>query len=116
MKCLQKGTLYLILQLVQLSLRRRPPPDLDMIDNGFVLTESEAREKMIKARIINRMSKRVVIYPQVPCEEEYLVRCRKEASNILLGVRKNELIERFIHILQMLCTRHTFGKIPIDKR
>ena len=59
-----------------------------MIENGFVLTETEAREKMIKPRIINRMSKRVIIYPQVPCEEEYLVRCRKEASNMLLGVGK----------------------------
>ena len=75
-----------VLKLIALSQRRSPPPDLDMIENGFVLTESEAREKMITKRIVNRRSKKVIIPPQTPCELEFLTRCRKEASNMLLNV------------------------------
>ena len=60
-----------------------------MIENGFVLTEKEAEEKRTKKRIINRMSKKVIVPPQVPNEEQYVERCRKVASDMLLGVRKN---------------------------
>ena len=67
--------------------RRRPPPDLDMIEDGWVLTEKEATEKMIKKRLINRMSKKIVVPPQVPGEKEYMQRCRKIALEMLLGVR-----------------------------
>ena len=68
--------------------RRRPPPDLDMIEDGWVLTEKEAAEKMIQKRIINRMSKRVIVPPQVQGENEYRQRCKKIALDMLLGVRK----------------------------
>ena len=59
-----------------------------MIENGFILTEAEAKEKMIKTRIVNRRSKKVLISPQVPNEQQYLERCRKAASDMLLGVRE----------------------------
>ena len=59
-----------------------------MIEDGFVLTEAEAAEKMIKRRIVNRRSKKVIIPPQVPNEQQYVERCKKAASDMLLGVRK----------------------------
>lgn len=74
--------------IITLALRRRPPPDLDMIEDGFVLTEAEAAEKMIKRRIVNRRSKKVIIPPQVPNEQQYVERCKKAASDMLLGDRE----------------------------
>ena len=59
-----------------------------MIEDGFVLNEKEAAEKMIKRRVINKKSTRVIIHPQVPNEKQYVERCRKIASDMLLGVRK----------------------------
>ena len=60
--------------------RRRPPPDVDMIKNGFVLTEREARENMVQRRIVNRKSKRVIITPQILTEKDYMARLKKEKS------------------------------------
>lgn len=57
-----------------------------MIENGFVLTEKEAAEKMVKRRILNRMSKKVIIPPQVQNEQDYMIRSKKAAFNMLLGV------------------------------
>lgn len=74
-----------------LSLRRRPPPDLDLIEDGFVLTEEESEERRLTKQIINRRSRKVILPIPVLSEEEYVQRCREEASNMLLGVRK----ERF---------------------
>lgn len=75
-------------QLVSLAQRRRPPPDFDLIEDGFVLTEGESEERRITKRIINRKSKRVVQPLPVLSEEEFVLRCREEAYNMLLGVRK----------------------------
>ena len=66
--------------------RRRPPPDVDMIRNGFVLTEGEAKENMVHRRIVNRKSKRVIIAPQTLTEKDYVARLKKEAANMLMGV------------------------------
>ena len=74
--------------------RRNPPPDLDMIEDGWVLTEKEAAEKMIKKRLINRMSKKIVVPPQVQGEKEYMQRCKKIALEMLLGVRNFLFIAR----------------------
>lgn len=84
--------------IITLTLRRRPPPDLDMIENGFILTEAEAKEKMIKTRIVNRRSKKVLISPQVPNEQQYLERCRKAASDMLLG--DQEAVEKLYNTLK----------------
>ena len=84
--CFRSQSVFFPLQLIALSQRCSPPPYLDMIDNGFVLTEREAHEKMIQRRIVNRRSKKVVIRPQTPSQQEFVVRCKKEASNMLLGV------------------------------
>jgi len=78
-----------------LAQRRRPPPDLDLIEDGFVLTEEESREKRLTKQIINRRSKKVIIPPPVLSEEEFVQRCREEASNMLLGVRKKKLTVLF---------------------
>ena len=83
-------TVYLYLhhfQIITLMQRRHPPPDLDMIEDGWVLTEKEAAEKMIKKRLINRMSKKIVVLPQLQGEKEYMQRCKKIALEMLLGVR-----------------------------
>ena len=74
--------------------RRRPPPDLDLIEDGFVLTEEESKERRLTKQIINRRSKKVVIPPPVLSEEEFVQRCREEASNMLLGVRKKIFLEQ----------------------
>lgn len=71
--------------VITLMQRRHPPPDLDMIEDGWVLTEKEAAEKMIKKRLINRMSKKIVVPPQVQGEKEYMQRCKKIALEMLLG-------------------------------
>ncbi|KAL9965873.1 hypothetical protein ACROYT_G029727 [Oculina patagonica] len=84
--------------LVTLAQRRRPPPDLDLIDNGFVLTEEESEERRITKRIINRMSKKVVIPPPALSEEEFVQRCREEASNMLLG--NEEALEKLYTTLK----------------
>lgn len=78
--------------------RRHPPPDLDMIEDGWVLTEKEAAEKMIKKRLINRMSKKIVVPPQVQGEKEYMQRCKKIALEMLLGVRNLIYCYKFIKI------------------
>jgi len=57
-----------------------------MIQNGFVLTEKEALENMVTKRIVNRRSKKVVLQPKQLTEDEFISRCREEASNILMGV------------------------------
>ncbi|EDO40633.1 predicted protein [Nematostella vectensis] len=71
--------------LITLSQLSKPPPDLDMIEDGFILSESEAREKMITKKIVNRRSKKVVVLPSVLSKEEYVARCREEASNMVMG-------------------------------
>ena len=65
-----------------------------MIEDGWVLTEKEAAEKMIKKRLINRMSKKIVVPPQVQGEKEYMQRCKKIAFEMLLGVRNFLYIAR----------------------
>ena len=66
--------------------RRRPPPDVDMIKDGFVLTEREASENMVQRKIVNRKSKKVVVLPQTLTEKDYVARLKKEARNMLMGV------------------------------
>ncbi|XP_031566718.1 uncharacterized protein LOC116301746 [Actinia tenebrosa] len=80
--------------LITLSQRRSPPPDLDMIQQGFILNEAEALENMITKRIINRRSKKVIIQPKELSEEEFVARCREEASNILMG-NKDALVKLY---------------------
>lgn len=84
--------LLTIFQLIALAQRRRPPPDLDLIEDGFVLTEEESKERRLTKQIINRRSKKVVIPPPVLSEEEFVQRCREEASNMLLGVRSKIIL------------------------
>ncbi|KAK2566510.1 39S ribosomal protein L17 [Acropora cervicornis] len=60
--------------------------------------EAEAKEKMIKTRIVNRRSKKVLISPQVPNEQQYLERCRKAASDMLLG--EQEAVEKLYSTLK----------------
>ena len=81
--------MLIFFQLITLSQRRSPPPDLDMIQNGFVLTEKEALENMITKRIVNRRSKKVLLQPKELTEEEFVTRCREEASNMLMGVSQS---------------------------
>lgn len=57
-----------------------------MIENGYILNEKEALEKMVTKRIVNRRSKKVIIQPKQLTEEEFIARCRQEASNMLMGV------------------------------
>lgn len=79
--------------------RRRPPPDVDMIKNGFVLTEREARENMVQRRIVNRKSKRVIITPQTLTEKDYVARLKKEAFNMLMGVSFDlRAVDRFVSL------------------
>ncbi|KAJ7378278.1 54S ribosomal protein L17 mitochondrial [Desmophyllum pertusum] len=84
--------------LVSLAQRRRPPPDLDLIEDGFVLTEGESEERRITKRIINRKSKRVVQPLPVLSEEEFVIRCREEAYNMLLG--NEEALEKLYSTLK----------------
>eukprot|EP00794_Sanderia_malayensis_P010968 gene10968-12130_t len=87
----------LSLQLITLTQRRQPPPDLFMIKNGFVLTEREAIESRIKRRIRNRMSKKVFVPPKQLTEEEFVERCKTVISDILLGDK--EAIDRLYSTL-----------------
>ena len=82
-----------------LSLRRRPPPDLDMIEDGFVLTEEESEQRRLTRRIINRRSKKVILPVPELSEEEYVQRCKEEASNMLLGVRK-KIFNLFVYFVK----------------
>jgi hypothetical protein len=61
-----------------------------MIQNGFILHEKEALENMMTKRIVNRRSKKVIIQPEVLSEQQFIVKCREEASNILMGVSLTE--------------------------
>lgn len=71
--------------LIEFTQRRRAPPDLFMIENGFILRPDEALEKWTTRRLVNRKWKRRLILPESPNEEEYVERCRQEAANVLLG-------------------------------
>lgn len=84
--------------LVMLSLRRRPPPDLDLIEDGFVLTEEESEQRRLTRRIINRRSKKVILPVPELSEEEYVQRCKEEASNMLLG--NEEALEKLYTTLK----------------
>lgn len=74
------------LQLINLTQRRQPPPDLFMLKNGFVLNEDEAIDKRIRRRIINRRSKRIFIPPKELTEDEFVEKCKSAVRAILLEV------------------------------
>ena len=90
--------LCLLQQLINLTQRRRPPPDLFMIKNGFVLTEEEAIERRTKRRIVNRMSRKMFIPPEELSEEEYVEKCKTIINDILLGVSMALLLGILVHL------------------
>ena len=75
-------------QLINLTQRKQPPPDLFMIKKGFVITEDEAIELRIRRRIMNRMSRRIFIPPKELNEDEYVEGCKVAVKQILLEVIK----------------------------
>ena len=71
--------------LIEFTKRKQPPPDLFMIENGFLLRPDEAVAKLTHKRIVNRKWKKRVLYPKPLSEEEFVAHCRIEATNVLLG-------------------------------
>ena len=76
-----------MLQLIELTQRTQPPPDLFTLQDGFLLRPDEIKEKFTEKRIHNRRWKKRLILPKEMSEEEFKARCRIEAANILLQVK-----------------------------
>ena len=66
--------------------RRCPPPDLHYLENGFILTEKEVKEKLTTRMVVNRRNKKVLQKPDVLDEEEYVKELKVQTRNLLLDV------------------------------
>lgn len=73
--------------MIELAIRKQPPPDLITLENGFLLRPDEIQEKFIQKRIVNRRWKKRLILPKPLSEEEFVQQCREHASKILLQVK-----------------------------
>uniref|UniRef100_A0A7M5WJP8 Uncharacterized protein n=1 Tax=Clytia hemisphaerica TaxID=252671 RepID=A0A7M5WJP8_9CNID len=71
-------------QLIELTQRSQPPPDLLTLQDGFLLRPDEIKEKFTGKRIHNRRWKKRLLLPKELNEEEFKSQCRVEASKILL--------------------------------
>ena len=78
--------LNFFLQLIELTQRSQPPPDLFTLQDGFLLRPDEIKEKFTGKRIHNRRWKKRLLLPKEMNEEEFKAQCRIEASKILLQV------------------------------
>jgi len=81
-------SIFNLFQLIELTQRTQPPPDLFTLQDGFLLRPDEIKEKFTEKRIHNRRWKKKLILPKALSEEEFKAKCREEASKILLQVRK----------------------------
>ena len=70
--------------------RRCPPPDLHYLDNGFILTEREVRERLTTRMVVNRRNKKVLQEPQLVTEEQYVEQLKIQTKNMLLEVHRFE--------------------------
>jgi septum formation inhibitor-activating ATPase MinD len=66
--------------------RRCPPPDLHYLEDGFILTEQEAKERLTTKMVINRRNKKIVNQPHELSEEEYVEQLKLQTRSILLEV------------------------------
>ena len=66
--------------------RRCPPPDLHYLEDGFILTDREAREKLTTKMVVNRRKKKILTQPEELSEQEYIEQLNLETRNMLLQV------------------------------
>ena len=65
---------------------RSPPPDLHYLEDGFILTEQEARERLTTKMVVNRRNKKIITKPEELSEQEYVEQLKLQTRNILLKV------------------------------
>ena len=66
--------------------RRGPPPDLHYLEDGFILTDREAKEKCTSKMVVNRRNKKIVTQPDELTEEQYVEQLQLQTRSILLEV------------------------------
>ena len=66
--------------------RRCPPPDLHYLEDGYILTNQEARERLTTKMVVNRRNKKIVTKPDELSEEEYVEQLKLQTRSILLEV------------------------------
>ena len=66
--------------------RKCAPPDLHYLEDGFILTDQEVRERLTTKMVINRRNKKIVTEPQELSEEEYVEQLKLQTRSILLQV------------------------------
>ena len=66
--------------------RRCPPPDLHYLEDGFILTDQEARERLTTKVVVNRRNKKIVTQAEEVTEQEYVEQLQLQTRNILLEV------------------------------
>ena len=66
--------------------RRCPPPDLHYLEDGFMLTNQEARERLTTKMVVNRRNKNIVSRPDELSEDEYVEQLKVQTRSILLEV------------------------------
>lgn len=66
--------------------RRCSPPDLHYLENGFILTEQEAKERLTTTMVVNRRKKKVVRKPEPLSEEDFVEQLRQQTRSVLLEV------------------------------
>ena len=69
--------------------RRCPPPDLHHLEEGFILTEKEAKERLTTKMVVNRRNKKVLQKPDLLNEEKYVEQLQLQTRHILLEVCEN---------------------------
>ncbi|XP_028400166.1 uncharacterized protein LOC114523443 [Dendronephthya gigantea] len=87
--------------LIIMTRRKCPPPDLHYLEDGFILTDQEARERLTTKLVVNRRNKKIISQPQEFNEQEYVEQLQLQIRSILLedeeALQKlyNKLVPRY---------------------
>ena len=82
--------------------RKCPPPDLHYLEDGFILTDQEATERLTTKMVVNRRNKKIISQPQEFNDQEYVEQLQLQIRSILMEVCINYHASAFLLLTERI--------------